>query len=95
MLNKAEATLELNAHERKLIERFLEKNPDEAAGLRVLVLKQVVENPLGDDEEQIDFAFGFALACKDRLVFFRVQDHLRNVGLARRALRTIIRKKMV
>ena len=39
----------------------------------------------------LKFHFGFALVDKGGLLFFRVQDHLRGLGLGRRALKQLIR----
>jgi len=36
--------------------------------------------------------FGFALTAGDKLVYFRVRDHLRRLGLGRRGLRELLRK---
>jgi hypothetical protein len=37
----------------------------------------------------LEFTFGFALTHQHEFVYFRVQDHLRRMGLARDALRKL------
>jgi hypothetical protein len=39
------------------------------------------------------FTFGFAVLHDCRIVYFRVQDHLRNMGLGRRALAVLIEQE--
>jgi hypothetical protein len=40
----------------------------------------------------LEFTFGFALAHNRELVYFRVQDHLRRMGLAREGQKQLGRK---
>ena len=44
--------------------------------------------------EKVDIAVGFALVQNGELMFLRIQDHLRAMGLARRAVRCLIDKKI-
>lgn len=61
---------------------------------RVLQLEVVVPGAVGVDRSQSEllrFGFGYALVGADnQLVLFRVQDHLRRMGLGARALRELI-----
>jgi hypothetical protein len=41
------------------------------------------------------FNFGFAVVYENRLVLFRVQDHLRKMGLARQALRALVHQHKI
>lgn len=96
----------LNKTERELIELFLTKNPEliESAGIFVLQLSPDSEGDRSDStggKPDLRFPFGFAIltektsptATSPRLVYFRVQDHLRRMGLAGRALEVLIRKE--
>ncbi len=86
---KAYSAMELNALERNLVGEFVDANPQTARGLVLYVLQQVVEQPV-DPELNIEFTFGFALVRSGALVYLRVQDHLRQMGLARRALAQLL-----
>ena len=82
-LNQAEKSRELNFLEKELIQVF------QAAHLGfncIIPLRLCVANPMADEQKQW-FSFGFALArTRDmKIVYLRVQDHLRKSGLARRA----------
>jgi hypothetical protein len=95
--NDLEAKLVLNFYERQLIEKLI--TFDLERGLQKysvypLVLKVAIPTR---PKESIDFHFGFALinATGERniLRFFRVQDHLRNMGLGRRGLTALMKQK--
>lgn len=65
---------------------------------RLLILRLAVRRPetavmqtRQDAAAELVFTFGFALARGDDLVYLRVQDHLRKTGLARRAMRGMVR----
>ena len=87
-LSTAEKNLELNFLEIELIRKL-------HAGMKhfdiIIPLRLCVINPTESVEKkecEIQYEFGFALARgeKNELVYFRIQDHLRNSGLARKAL---------
>ncbi len=44
----------------------------------------------GGELRSIAFQFGIALLHEDRIVYFRIQNHLRRMGLARRALKKLM-----
>ena len=59
-----------------------------------MVLRLAVREPEAEATgkgAELRFTFGFALARNQELVFLRVQDHLRCMGLGRRALRGLVR----
>jgi hypothetical protein len=93
-----EAKLVLNFFERKLVEELIKF--DLERGLRKysihpLVLKVAI--PTRPKDERIDFHFGFALIYATEegniLRFFRVQDHLRKMGLGRLGLTDLVKEK--
>lgn len=45
--------------------------------------------------EGIDFGVGFAVLDRQTLKYLRIQDHLRKMGLAREALRDLLKRKLV
>ena len=51
-----------------------------------MVIRYPAPRPDAAAVELLRFHFGFALLAGDRLVYFRIQDHLRRMGLARQAL---------
>lgn len=51
-----------------------------------LVIRYPAPQQGADPVELLRFHFGFALLAGDALVYFRIQDHLRRMGLARRAM---------
>jgi hypothetical protein len=86
LLETAEKSLELNFLETELIRLFHDgrMNFDTVIPQQLSVMTL---NPTGKREaEEIQYAFGFSLALEKKLVYFRVQDHLRSSGLARKAL---------
>jgi hypothetical protein len=92
----------LNYFEVHLINQFSRAYAESVQHLRVIPLQILVASPDAispDDPRRLVFTFGFALAKIARgarrpqatLVYFRVQDHLRKMGLARDALRDLHR----
>jgi hypothetical protein len=78
---------ELNPYEQRVGKYFTRDDNFLFASLFVLELK--VKNPLDSDTNKT-FHFGFALVnAANELSFFRVQDHLRQMGLGRRALKEL------
>jgi hypothetical protein len=83
-LETAEKSLELNFLEIELIRKFEGK----IAFDRIIPFCLCVKNqnvPDKKEESEIQYEFGFALALGTKLVYFRIQDHLRKSGLARKA----------
>lgn len=87
----------LNKTERELIDLFLKHNLalTECAEIYALQLTPDV----GSDPD-LSFPFGFAILATTNLpeappllVYFRVQDHLRKMGLARQALEALLKQK--
>lgn len=79
---------ELNPYEREIIKNF--KNDNGYCFNSVYVFELKVSDPT-DKRRHKTFHFGFALVnSKNQIVFFRVQDHLRKMGLARRALKKLV-----
>ncbi len=84
----------LNFLELSLVRQLTEKNPGRVD--RLFVLRLVVRDPTSvgqGDGGELRFTFGFAAAHGDALVFFRVQDHLRKMGLGRDGLDVLIRRQ--
>ena len=81
----------LNFLECDLVRSFVERNP---ATDRLLILRLAVREPvveLGEEgAAELELTVGFALVAGRDLVYLRIQDHLRKMGLARRALRQIV-----
>jgi hypothetical protein len=90
---------ELNPVERQLVKLLFLFNPGLAASARLLRL-EVTPDPHAPDatpqKRNLHFPFGFAILARTdpkgahKLVYFRVQDHVRKMGLARQALEKII-----
>lgn len=55
-----------------------------------MVIRYPAMEPGATDVELLRFHFGFALLRGNRLVYFRIQDHLRRMGLARQAMCMLI-----
>ena len=88
MLDEAHRRGELNFWEVKVIREF-ESGGVPFDGIHLLRLR--VEDPSRSAadpgaEAALEFTFGFALTHQREFVYFRVQDHLRRMGLARDAL---------
>ena len=79
---------ELNPFEQKVVENF-----KHASGYRfktIFVLKLKVIDPI-DKSNHKTFHFGFALVnSENKIIFFRIQDHLRKMGLGRMALTKLV-----
>jgi hypothetical protein len=75
----------LNGHEQRQVAALLAKY---GPGLRVYRLELLVRHPIVDKTEPplMRFGFGYAAMRGDELVMYRVQDHLRGMGLGRRGL---------
>ncbi|HET6488769.1 MAG TPA: patatin-like phospholipase family protein [Syntrophales bacterium] len=83
-LESAERSLELNFLEIELVRKFAGKIEfDRIIPFRLCVSNQNV--PGKKEQREIQYEFGFALALGTKLVYFRIQDHLRKSGLARKA----------
>lgn len=96
---------ELNVIERELIELFFIFHPSLAASAQICRLKITPdsrEQVAPESEKDLHFPFGFAILAKTqwpqepgdqpKLVYLRVQDHVRRMGLARNALKELIRE---
>jgi hypothetical protein len=58
----------------------------------LLVMPLLVRDPSqqnGGGSPALEFPFGFALSSRREFVYFRVQDHLRRMGLARNGLKLL------
>ncbi len=83
----------VNFLEISLVRGLAEKSPGWLD--RLFILRLVVRDPtsVGQGEGgELRFTFGIAAASGDALAFFRVQDHLRKMGLGREGLEVLIRK---
>lgn len=98
-LDQALQSEEVNFLEKQLVDLFLRQNAtqrDDEAGkiprdrIGLYLLDLAVRDPQLSTN-QIRFTFGIALVLKDgderRLIYLRIQDHLRDMGLARVALK--------
>ena len=97
---------ELNPVERELVKLLFLFNPGLAASVR-LVRLEVTPDPHAPNatpqNRNLHFPFGFAIlartdwprkaGCAKKLVYFRVQDHVRKMGLARQALEQLLERK--
>jgi len=98
---------ELNPVERQLVKLLFIFNPGLAASARLLRL-ELTPDPHAPkatpQERNLHFPFGFAILARTdwsggepkgahKLVYFRVQDHVRKMGLARQALEQIIKSE--
>jgi hypothetical protein len=84
----------LNFLEETLVREFCARNTGEWAPDRLFVCRMAVGDPTAapGDADAFRFTFGFALTRGDTLLFLRVQDHLRRMGLGRQALRRLVRE---
>ena len=91
LLEDARKRNELNFYELELIRRCAaDRVPfDEVHLLRLRVddPSRAIADPAA--APALEFTFGFALTHRRQFVYFRVQDHLRRMGLARDALRKL------
>ena len=96
---------ELNPIERELIELFFIFHPRLAASAQIIRLESTPgsrEQASSDPKQALCFPVGFAILAKtewplatnkcEKLVYLRVQNHLRTMGLARSALKQLIRE---
>lgn len=86
-----EGRSEFNFVERDIIRDVLQHQENRIH--RVFSFQVVVQEPMReglDENHQVRFGCGFALVESQRIVCFRIQDHLRRMGLARRALKDLI-----
>lgn len=89
----------LNFVELDILERFQQQNQNEGSIEidHIYVFTLAVRDPSvlrpAEDDPSIRFRCGFAALDKERrIVLFRIQDHLRKLGLAREALRKLLDK---
>ena len=81
--DRAEALAGLNDHERRQIEsRYV----GGSEGKTVYRLELVVRHPLQEQPALMSFGFGYAVMQDRKLIMYRVQDHLRGMGLGRSGL---------
>lgn len=83
----------INFLEAELVEDFARRNP----GLvdRLFVFRLTARDPtaIGSGKSsKLAFTCGIALAHGDELLYLRIQDHLRRMGLGRRALDLLVRE---
>jgi hypothetical protein len=79
---------ELNPYEQKVVKNF--KRGNKYLFRTLFLFKLKVSDPL-DQTHHKTFHFGFALVNeKKKIIFFRVQDHLRQMGLGRKALKKMV-----
>jgi hypothetical protein len=77
----------LNPYEQKVVKNFERKKDYRFRTIFLLKLKVI--DPI-DPGNHKTFHFGFALVNADnKIIYFRVQDHLRQMGLGRRALKKL------
>jgi hypothetical protein len=85
---------ELNFHERDLVDELCRIYPDVKRTGSVLLLQMVVSDlsvaTASRPASAFRFTFGFAVLLQNQFVLFRIQDHLRTIGLGRLALRKVI-----
>ena len=96
--------VELNELSARKNGRFTVINPDDSLVLLRMDCRPEIPAPEhrgSTGDELISFTFGIAVvaksandsagaACPDALVYFRIQDHMRRMGLARRAMRELV-----
>jgi len=88
-IEKLQKDLVINFYETDLL-RKLFKNSKDSDELVIYPLQLKVAVPARDDF--ILFNFGFALTAQQKLQYYRVQDHLRKMGLGRQALHLLIHR---
>lgn len=88
LLAVVEKSRDLNPLERDIAKSFLQGNP----GTQIYSLQVAVERPLAENSNPkiITFGCGFALTQGKSIVLLRIQDHLRNMGLGRSAVRALL-----
>jgi hypothetical protein len=84
---------ELNYHERDLVDELCRIYPDVGKSGSVLLLQMAVTDlsvaAASRPASAFRFTFGFAVIYQNQFVLFRIQDHLRTIGLGRLALHKI------
>ena len=79
---------ELNPFEQKVVENF--RHGTSYRFETIFLLKLKVTDPIDKDNYKT-FHFGFALVdSENKIIFFRIQDHLRKMGLGRMALKELV-----
>jgi hypothetical protein len=97
---------ELNPTERELIELFLIFNPGFASSVQIIRLSMTPQSDRDcsyDEKQDLSFPFGFVLLAhtawppekpqEPKLVYLRVQNHLRQIGLARKGLKALLAER--
>ena len=96
----------LNVAERELIELFFLYNPKLILSSQIVYFYLVPDSSAANSRfeeknasDTFRFPFGFAILARTgdrrKLVYFRVQDHLRSMGLASQALEKLITNKKI
>ena len=80
----------LNGHEQHQIEDAYVSGGEDVVVYRLEVL---VRHPIKKDPPLMTFGFGYAVMRGDELVMYRVQDHLRGMGLGRRGLVALVKAR--
>ncbi|HEX7238161.1 MAG TPA: patatin-like phospholipase family protein [Gammaproteobacteria bacterium] len=90
--DKAFAAAGFNAHE---LHQIADPYVRGDKGASVYRLELLVRHPILDENEEplMTFGFGYAVMRGDELVMYRVQDHLRGMGLGRRGLVALVQKR--
>ncbi len=70
------------------------------AGEQLVTFSLAVKPPLAfgsgkQDKDIFSFVFGFALIREKALLYLRIQDHLRKMGLAREALKQLVQNRKI
>ena len=87
LANNGPENNQLNFHEKELL-----RSPGVWGEGDKLYLLQLDVADIAEHKPKISFTFGFAVVNADqKIAYIRVQDHLRNMGLARRAIRELIK----
>jgi len=88
----AEKTFGFNYFERKIMQDWLRTNLTPCEIIPILISTD--DNPLKDDAH-FSFNVGFIIMAETRkqIYYFRIQNHLRQMGLARRTLRELLRRE--
>ena len=92
-----ETVTPLNFLEARFVHGFVDKNRSRIGNIHALTLgvQDNRDSLAGTDDAIVEFCFGFAVTdTKNRLLYLRVQDHLRKMGLARAALKVLVARKI-
>ena len=79
---------------RALVDHLAKSAVDKSQPVQLLPIIVCVEIPFRPNEK-LDIAVGFALTHNDHLMYLRIQDQVRGMGLARKAVRSLIEKNVV